>query len=67
LVVVAGVQGQLAEQLSGVAVDHPDVSVVDEEADRGAGQPDAEADVVQPAVVVMRVIGSRATVMRRLG
>jgi hypothetical protein len=51
LVVVAGVQDQLAEQLAGVAVDHPDVSVVDEQADRGAGQPDAETDVVQPAVV----------------
>src|SRR6188472_2003554 len=40
-----------ANQLAGVAVDHPDVQVVDEQADRGSGEPGAEADVVQPAVV----------------
>ena len=34
-----------------MAVDHSDVSVVDEHADRGTSQPTAEADVVQPAAV----------------
>src|SRR5829696_6667848 len=51
LVVPAGVQDQFAHQLTGVAVDDADVQVVDEQADRGAGEPGAEADVVQPAVV----------------
>jgi hypothetical protein len=51
LVVPAGVQDQFADQLTGVAVDDADVQVVDEQADRGAGEPGAEADVVQPAVV----------------
>ena len=34
-----------------MAIDDADVQVVDEQADRGAGEPGAEADVVQPAVV----------------
>src|SRR5512132_3706944 len=51
LVVPVGVQDQFADQLTGVAVDDADVQVVDEQADRGAGEPGAEADVVQPAVV----------------
>jgi hypothetical protein len=51
LVVPAGVQDQFADQLTGVAIDDADVQVVDEQADRGAGEPGAEADVVQPAVV----------------
>src|SRR5215216_616247 len=51
LIVPAGVQDQFADQLTGVAVDDADVQVVDEQADRGAGEPGAEADVVQPAVV----------------
>ena len=34
-----------------MAVDDADVQVIDEQADRGAGEAGAEADVVQPAVV----------------
>ena len=34
-----------------MAVDDADVQVVDEQADRGAGEAGAEADVVEPAVV----------------
>src|SRR5215213_8561808 len=54
LIVPGRVQDQVADQGAGVAVDHPDVQVVDEQADRGAGEPGAEADVVQPAVVAQR-------------
>jgi hypothetical protein len=46
-VVVPGmVQDQFANQLAGVAVDRSDVQVVDQQADRGASQSGAEADVV---------------------
>ena len=51
MVVPVRVQGELADQLAGVAVDDADVQVVDEQGDCGAGQAGAEADVVEPAVV----------------
>jgi hypothetical protein len=51
LVVAAGVEGEFAQEYAGVAVDHPDVEVVDEQRDRGAGEQPAQADVVQSAVV----------------
>jgi hypothetical protein len=51
LVVTGRVQDQLTDQVAGVAVDDPDVQVVDQKGDRGAGEAGAEADVVQPAVV----------------
>jgi hypothetical protein len=38
LEVPGGVEGELAEELAGVAVDDPDVQVVDEQGDRGAGE-----------------------------
>lgn len=41
-----------------MAVDDPDVEVVDEQGDRGAGEAGAETDVVEPAVVSQ---GDRAT------
>ena len=49
--VAGGVEGELAEELSGVAVEDPDVEVVDEEGDPGAGVESAESDVVESAVV----------------
>jgi len=51
LEVAGGVEGELADEFSGVAVDGPDVQVVDEQGDGGAGEWSAEADVVQAAVV----------------
>jgi hypothetical protein len=51
LVVPAGVEGELAQELTGVFVDHADVAVLDEEQDVGSGVGSADADVVQPAVV----------------
>jgi hypothetical protein len=48
---VGGVEDEFADEVAGVAVDDADVEVVDEQGDRGAGEPDAEADVVEPAVV----------------
>ena len=49
--VAGGVQGELAEELSGVAVDDPDVEVVDEQGDPGAGEESAESNVVESAAV----------------
>ena len=46
MVVAAGVQDEFADQCAGIAVDDPDPEVVDEQGDRGAGQPGAEADVL---------------------
>ena len=40
------VEGELAQELAGVAVDDPDVQVVDEQGDRGAGVAPADADDV---------------------
>ena len=50
-VVPGRVQDQLAEQLTGVAVDDADVQVVHEQTDWGVAKAGAEPDVVQPAVV----------------
>ncbi len=51
LVVAAGIEGELADQLARVRVEDPDVAVGDEELDRPALVGPAEADVVQLAVV----------------
>jgi hypothetical protein len=51
LEVAAGVEGELAQDLAGVTVDHPDVEVVDQQGDAGAGVRAADADVVHSAVV----------------
>jgi hypothetical protein len=51
LVVAGGVEGQLAEEFAGVAVDDADVEVVDEHGDGGAGAAPPDADVVEAAVV----------------
>jgi hypothetical protein len=50
LVVPGGVEFEVAERLPG-AGDDPDVQVVDEHEDRGAGVAAADADVVQAAGV----------------
>jgi hypothetical protein len=51
LVVLGGVEGELAEDLAGGGLDDADVEVVDEEQDGGSGEGSSEADVVEPAVV----------------
>ncbi len=51
MVVPAGVQGEVADQVADVAVNDANLEVVDEQGDGGAGESGAEADVVQPAVV----------------
>jgi hypothetical protein len=51
LVIPAGVQDQLPDELSGVALDDANVQVVDQQSDRGAGESGAQANVVHPAVV----------------
>ena len=47
LVVPGGVDGELADELSGGGVDDSDVEVADEHEDAGAGVGSADADVVQ--------------------
>jgi hypothetical protein len=49
LVVLGGVEDELAEELAGGGVDHADVQVLDEQDDVGSGVGSADADVVQPA------------------
>ena len=49
LVVLGGVEDELAEELTGGGVDHADVQVLDEQDDAGSGVGSADADVVQPA------------------
>ncbi len=51
LEVAGGVEGELAEQFSGVAVDDPDLKILDEQGDAGAGVASSDSDVVQSAVV----------------
>lgn len=51
MVVAGGVEGELAEELSGLGVDDPDVAVGGEQDHSGAGVGLADADVVEPAVV----------------
>jgi hypothetical protein len=51
LVVPAGVEGELAEEFTGLFVDHPDVQVLDHQQDVCSGVGSADADVMQPAVV----------------
>ena len=51
LVVAGGVEDQLAEEFSGVFVDHSDVAVLDQDQDVGSGVGSSDADVVEPAVV----------------
>ena len=49
MVVVGGVDGELAEEFSGGGVDDADVEVVDEEDDVGSGEGSSDADVVELA------------------
>ena len=58
LVVLVGVDGQVADDLAGVAVDDGDVEVVDEHADVGAGVVGSEADVVQSAAAAQGDLAS---------
>ena len=51
LVVAGGVEGELAEQVAGVFVDHADVAVLDQEQDGGSGGGSSDANVVQPTLV----------------
>ena len=51
LVVAGGVEGELAEEFAGGGVDDPDVQVLDEHQDGGAGMGPADADVVEVSVV----------------
>ena len=46
-----GVEGEGADDLAGGGVDDPDVEVVDEQDDRGAGQRSADANVKERSVV----------------
>jgi hypothetical protein len=57
LVVTGRVQGQLTNQVAGVAVDDADVQVVDQKGDGDAGEAGAEADVVNAAVKVSTTCG----------
>src|SRR3954466_12499886 len=54
LVVLAGVEDEVAEQLAGGGVDDPDVQVLDEQQDVGSGVGSADADVVQAAGYAQR-------------
>jgi hypothetical protein len=49
LVVLGGVDDQLAEELPGGGVDHADVEVVDDQDDVGSSVGSADTEVVQPA------------------
>lgn len=49
LIVAAGVDGELAQQLPGRGVDHGDVKVVDQHERVGSGVGSSDADVVQSA------------------
>ena len=51
LVVLARVEGQVAQESAGGGVDDADVQVLDEHDDVGPGVGPADADVVEPAVV----------------
>jgi hypothetical protein len=51
LVVAAGVEGELAEELAGCLADDPDVQVLGEDEDLGSGVSAAGADVVELAGV----------------
>ena len=51
LVVLGGVEDELAEDFAGGLVDDGDVAVLDEHQDVGSGVGSAEADVVQAPVV----------------
>jgi hypothetical protein len=53
LVVAAGIEGQLSDQLT-VLGDHPDPAAVDERDHPRADEPASEPDVVQPGVVPQR-------------
>ena len=57
LVVLGGVEREVAEDLAGGGVDDADVEVVDEEHDVGSGVVFADSDVVEAAVVAQ---GDRA-------
>jgi hypothetical protein len=52
LEVAGGVEGEFAEQFSGVAVDDPVVEVVDEQGDPGAREEPADSDGVQSCCCV---------------
>jgi hypothetical protein len=49
LVVLGGVEDELAEEFAGGGVDHADVQVLDEQDDAGLGVGSADAEVVEPA------------------
>ena len=49
LVVVAGVEGELAEEFAGVGCDDSDVEVGGDEGDGGSGVGSADSDVVEAA------------------
>ncbi len=51
MVVLVGVEGEVAEDFARGGVDDADVEVVDEEHDVGSGALFADADVVESAVV----------------
>ena len=46
MVVPVGVEGEFPDQFAGVATDHSDVQVVDQEGDAGSAAFGADADVV---------------------
>ena len=51
LVVLGGVEDQVAEEFAGGGVDDADVAVADKEQDAGSGVGPADADVVEPSAV----------------
>jgi hypothetical protein len=65
LVVAGGVEGEFADELSGVLCDDPQFQVAGEDEDFGAGPAAADADVVEPAVVAQVSLPSASTRSRR--
>ena len=49
MVVLGGVEGEVAEEFAGSGVDDGDLQVLDQEQDGGSGVGSAEADVVEAA------------------
>ena len=47
MVVLGGVEGELAQEFAGGGVDYPNVAVLDEQDDVGSGVGSADADVVE--------------------
>ena len=73
LVVLGGVEGELADEFAGFGVDGGDLKVLDQEQDGGAVPGASESDVVQAAAVsqgdgaFVDLVGADAVVVRSAG